>query len=260
MDLDETMVEEQDNMEADDALPEDVVEEQDESEESLESFSEGEGQPAEPETPSEEPPSASEPGWIKKRVEKAVSKAVAQTRAEMQAMFDQQMAPIREKMLNDEARELVRSGEFKSLERAKEYLQLKQGLPVSANKAPAPQAQPRQANGQFAPKEDPAITARIEMLKHQADKIRGAKGPDVIAEFQNNPEIQEKVKAGEMDFYDVADYLKDQKSSRKKPPAPMRSPNGASGSNNPNAIDSMSDEQFDRMEKRIAGGARIRLS
>ena len=61
-----------------------------------------------------------------------------------------------------------------------------------------------------------------------------------------------------MDFYDVADYLKNQKPSR-KPPSPMRSPNGASGQN-PNAIESMSKEQFARMEKRISEGARIRLS
>ena len=57
---------------------------------------------------------------------------------------------------------------------------------------------------------------------------------------------------------DVADYLKEQKSSKKRPPSPMRSPNGASGQS-PNAIESMTDEQFARMEKRISEGARIRL-
>ena len=260
MDLEETMVEEEVNdVEADDTLPDDVVEEPQDESEDLDAYTGGEEQPAE-DSPKEDSQGTSEPGWIKKRVEKAVSKAVAQTRAEMQAMFDQQMAPIREKMLNDEARELVRQGEFKSLERAKEYLQLKQGQPVAASSTPsAGSAQPRQANGQYAPKEDPATSARIEMLKHQADRIKGNKGPDVIAEFQNNPEIKQKVINGEMDFYDVADYLK-QKPSRRRPPSPMRSPNGASGNNNPNAIDSMSDEQFDRMEKRISEGARIRLS
>ena len=95
------------------------------------------------------------------------------------------------------------------------------------------------------------------MLRHQADAIKGRNGPDVIAEFQSNPEIKKKVISGEMDFYDVADMMK---APKKKPPAPMRSPNGASGTNNPNAIESMSKEQFARMEKRIAEGARIRLS
>ena len=96
------------------------------------------------------------------------------------------------------------------------------------------------------------------MLRHQAETIAKRGGPDVTKEFTNNEEINQKVISGEMDFYDVADYLKEQKSSRKRPPSPMRSPNGASGQS-PNAIESMTDEQFARMEKRIAEGARIRL-
>ena len=95
------------------------------------------------------------------------------------------------------------------------------------------------------------------MLQHQADRIKAAGGPDVIEEFQNNREIKNKVIRGEMDFYDVAEHLKKQSSSQ-KPPSPMRSPNGASGIN-PNAIDSMSDEQFDRMERQIKEGKRVRL-
>ena len=249
---DETMVEEEfDDTAADDTLPEDVIEEQGEPEESLDSLNEEAQQPdAQPEQQS-----ATEPGWIKQRVNKAVQKAIAETRAEMQAMFDQQMAPIREKMLNDEARELVRQGEFKSLDRAKEYLQLKQGI---SPQAPAePQPQPRNEQGQFAPKEDPALTARIDMLAHQADRIKANGGPDVMSEFENNPEINRKIKSGELDFYDVAEMMK--QPARRKPPAPMRSPNGASGQSSPNAISSMSDEQFERMEKRIKEGARYSL-
>ena len=60
-----------------------------------------------------------------------------------------------------------------------------------------------------------------------------------------------------MDFYDVAEQMK--KAPKKKPPAPMRSPNGASGQN-PNAIESMSDDAFRRLEKRIQNGERFRLS
>jgi len=95
------------------------------------------------------------------------------------------------------------------------------------------------------------------MLRHQADVILEKRGIDVTTEFMNNETIKQKVVRGEMDFYDVADMLAGQKKSRKAP-APMRSPNGASGTN-PNAIDTMSDEQFDRMEKRIKEGARYSL-
>jgi len=258
MEPNETMVENEAlDTEVDDTLPEEVVEEEQDESEALEAFTGGEEQPANDENEPEQP-QATEPGWIKKRVEKAVTKAIAETRAEMQAMFDQQMAPIRAKMMEDEAQELVRSRKVSDIETARELVRLRNGQAAPAPAKPVETAQPRQANGQFAPKEDPATTARIDMLRHQADRIKANKGPDVIAEFQSNQEIKKKVIAGEMDFYDVADYLKSQKPSR-KPPSPMRSPNGASGQN-PNAIESMSKEQFARMEKKISEGARIRLS
>ena len=254
MEPNETMVENVPETEVDDTLPEEVVEEEQDESEDLAAYTESE-EPAE-EKPAEESTPSSEPGWIKKRVEKAVTKAIAETRAEMQAMFDQQMAPIRAKMMEDEAQELVRSRKVSDIETARELVRLRNGQAPQAE-APKKEERPRQANGQFAPKEDPATNARIDMLRHQADRIKANKGPDVIAEFQNNKEIKQKVIAGEMDFYDVADYLS-QKSSR-RPPSPMRSPNGASGQN-PNAIESMSKEQFARMEKKISEGARIRLS
>lgn len=257
MDYEETMVEtESPDTGADDALIE-GIEEADESDgESLESLTADEGQAPEEQTQQAEQKEASEPGWIKQRVNKAVAKAVAETEARMQAMFDQQMAPIREKMLTDEAKELVRQGEFKSLERAKEYLQLKQGIAPAADSQPAPQ--PRSDNGQFAPKQDPGTKARIDMLAHQAKSIKARTGVDVMAEFDSNEDIKQKVISGEMDFYDVAEQMK--APARGKPPAPMRSPNGASGADQPNAIDSMSDEQFRRMVKNIEEkGARYNL-
>jgi len=254
MEIDEAMVEQNDNVEADDALPEDVVEEQDESEESLDSLNGDEGKPAE-EKQETEPQGTSEPGWIKQRVNKAVQKAVAETEARMTAMFEQQMAPIRAKMMEDEAQELVRSRKVSDIETARELVRLRQGQPASAP-AEAPKAeQPRQANGQFAPKPDPAIQARIKMLEHQAENIKDRTGLDVRAEYTSNEEVRRKIISGEMDFYDVAEQMKN---PRKKPPAPTRSPNGANAMN-PNAIDSMSDDQFERMEKRIKEGARYSL-
>ena len=256
----ETMVENVDNEQADDTLEEGVIEEEQDESESLESIV-GEEAPSE-EEPEEQPAQqATEPGWIKKRVEKAVSKAVAETEARMQAMFDQQMAPIRAKMMEDEAQELVRSRKVSDIETARELVRLRNGQPAATQAAQqeAPAQQPRKANGQFdsQQKSDPATEKQIAMLKHQANKIHAAGGPDVLAEFRDNEEIKQKVIKGEMDFYDVRDYMNSQK-TKKKPPSPMRSPNGASGTN-PNAIDSMSDEQFDRMEKRIKEGARYTL-
>jgi len=260
MDIEETMVDEELDETADDTPEEEVVEEQEDESESLDSLTDGEDGKAPAEEPQEEAPQATEPGWIKKRVEKAVTKAIAETEARMQAIFDQQMAPIREKMIEDEAQELVRSRKVADIETARELVRFRKGQPqaqpVQQPQQEAPR-QPRQSNGQFTPKTDVATQTQIDMLQHQADRIAASGGPDVIKEFQTNEEIRQKVVSGEMDFYEVADYLKE-KSSRKRPPSPMRSPNGASGTN-PNAIDSMSDEQFEKMERRIKEGARYTL-
>ena len=249
----ETMVENIDNEQADDTLEEAVVEEEQDESESLDSLTEGDEEQSADEEPEQPAKQATEPGYIKKRIEKAVSKAVAETEARMQAMFDQQMAPIRARMMEDEAQELVRNKKVGDIETARELVRLRNGQPAQQKTE-----QPRQANGQYAQKSDPATEKQIAMLQHQATKIRDAGGPDVIAEFRDNEEIKEKVINGEMDMYDVRDYINSRK-SKKRPPSPMRSPNGASGANNPNAIDSMSDEQFDRMEKRIKEGARYTL-
>jgi hypothetical protein len=96
--------------------------------------------------------------------------------------------------------------------------------------------------------------ARIDMLKHQAKAIKEDTGLDVVAEWNSNEEIKKAVIAGEMDFYDVAKAMKNPK---KKPPSPMRSPNGVNGQIK-GTIMSMSDKQFEQLEKRVREGARFR--
>lgn len=250
MDFDETMV----DAEFDDAAvdtPEEVIEEEQDESETLDSILGDEEQPAEESEEPEEAPKATDAGWFKKRISKAVEKAVAETEARLNAQFAQQMAPIMERMLEDQAQELVRSRKVSDIEIARELVRARNGQPAQR------QEQPRQANGQFAQKTDPAAQARISMLEHQKERIDAAGGPDVASEFMKNENVKAKVVSGEWDFYDVADYMKE-KSNKKKPPSPMRSPNGASGTN-PNAIDTMSDEQFERMERKIKEGARYTL-
>lgn len=263
MEPNETMVENGTGEEAVDTLEDtSLVEEQDESEQSLDSLlneETDEGRPAgeKPKDGSKDT-GASEPGYIKKRVEKAVNKAVAETEARMRAEFNAQMAPLLEKMVEDEAKELVRNGEIKDLETAKELVRLRRGQPAADSKGSEGDGQPRNSKGQFAPKgeqTDPATQARIDMLRHQADRIKAAGGPDVIAEWRSNKEIHDAVVSGEMDFYDVAEAMK---SPKKRSPAPSRSPNGATGAEQ-NAISSMSDEQFERLEKKLKEGARYTL-
>jgi len=257
MDFEETLVE-QDGEQAEDLLPDTLVDDSEESEENIESLTDEEGE--EKQSGEEEAPKGtqgtSEPGYVKSRIAKAVEKAIAETEERLTAQFEARMAPLMEQMIETEADRLVRSGKVKDLDTAKELVRYRQG--IAAQPAQQETAQPSQANGQFAPKEqqaDPATSVRIEMLRHQADRIKAGGGPDVIAEWRKNEDINQKVISGEWDFYDVADYLK--KKAGKRPPAPMRSPNGASEYAS-GSIMSMSDKQFDALVKKVKGGARFR--
>lgn len=193
-----------------------------------------------------------EPGYVQGRIAKAVQKAVAETEArftaQMQAM-EAQYAPIKERLLEMDARELVQSGKVKDLETARELVRYRQGMP--AQQPAQPEEQPVQQTAQT----DPAIQARIDMLQHQADRIKANGGPDVIAEWRNNKEIHDAVIRGEMDFYEVAEQMK---GTRRKPPSPMRSPNGAN-SIGPTTIESMSDAQFRKLDKMLDEGVRFTI-
>ena len=255
MDFEENMVDEV-NEQGEDLLPEELTEEPDETGEDLDSLNEDEDETAE-EEPEEAPKAKEEPGYVQKRISKAVAKA----RAEMESQFTAQMealkaqyAPLQERLMEMDAQELVKSHKVGDIETARELVRFRQG---QAAQEPEKAEQPRQENGQYAPKTDPATMKHIDMLKHQAERIKADTGIDVIEEWRNNEDIQQAVIDGEMDFYDVAKQIQQQQ-TRRRPPAPTRSPNGASGTNL-NAIFAMSSEQFARLEKRISEGARYTM-
>jgi len=241
----------QQDVEAEDSLPEEITEEPAEEAISLEEVDQDESKPEE-----KQPQSAGgqkEPGYVRTRINEAVASATRQLQDELAALRAQ-LEPLKEYQITAEAQELVRSGKVKDLETAKELVRYRSGAPAQPKAA----EQPRNEQGQFAPKQNPAIDARSDLLARQAIKIKEKRGLDVIAEYNKNEETRAKVLSGEWDFYDVADDLAQRKANKPKAPSPMRSPNGASGQT-PNAIESMTDEQFARMEKRIKEGARIRL-
>ena len=256
------MVEENFNeaVEDDTSLDDFVEEEEDESEEEALPEEELEIPDEEPEEEEaeepEEPQPKSEPGWIKQRVQKAVDKAVAQALAAQQEQFNKQMAPIIAKMQEDEAQELVTSRKVNDIKIARELVSLRRG---QAATEPPVTEQPRNEQGQFVSKEQIAnnakIEAKVDMLAKQAKKIKANGGPDVMELFDKDPEIRQKVSDGEMDFYDVADMMK---KSKKKPPTPSRSPNGASNIT-ANAFANMSSKQFERMERKLEEGVRYTM-
>lgn len=205
-------------------------------------------------------PPATEPGWIKGRVDKAVRKAVAETEQRMKAEFQATLAPLYESMLERQADDLVRSGEFRSKDTAMEYLRLKNGQPVKA--AEQPNQQPaRDAQGRFAParrntgaeESDPVAAARADLLARQAEKLKSNQGLDVMGAFNANPDYRQKVLSGEWDFHDVADAMRQEENPpRRTPPSPMRSANGAA----PSTFDvsKMSDAQFAKLQAALAAG------
>ena len=145
--------------------------------------------------------------------------------------------------------ELVKNRKIADIETAREYVRMKHGQ--EANPQPS---QPRNDQGQFVSKEqiaeDASRETRVNMLAAQVSKIKEKGGPDVMALFHKDQDIKNKVINGEMDFYDVAEMM-----SKKKPPTPSRSPNGA-GNITSNAFANMSSKQFERMERNLEKGVR----
>ena len=258
MDYEETNFDEV--TEAEDSLPEELVEDDGDNAEDLEEmFAEDvddgdqEEQDAE-ETDGTGSEGPKEPGYVQRRISKAVEKAVADTEARFTAQIEAleaQYAPIKERLIQMDAQELVRSGQVKDLETAMELVRYRQGQPAAQEE---PEEQPRNEQGQFVSRQSIADEVRAIEMKTQADKIIDKGGPDVIAEFNKNPEIKRKVINGEMDMYDVAEYMRSKRS--KRPPSPMRSPNGANGIG-PTAIENMSDAQFRKLDKMLDEGVRF---
>lgn len=217
--------------------------------EPLSALTNEENQPA----PAEPSAAPKEPGYVKKRVDAAVQKALQEQETRLRAEFAATLAPIQERMMEREADELVAAGEFKSKERALEYVKLKSGVSVSATPAAQSSLPQRDELGRFAPRQDPqqgtdpVIKARADLLAAQARKIETNQNLDVLQAFNENPEIQQKVLSGEWDFHDVAEYMQ-----QGRVPAPMRSPNGTSTGSR--TIASMTDAQFDQLNRNLAEG------
>ncbi len=197
-----------------------------------------------------------EPGWIKKRIDAAVAKALKENEQRMNDEFEAKIRPFREAEMNRQAEELVTKGVIKDKDMALEYLKLKGGMNVSAPATEQPKEIARDAQGRFAPKQQEAqpqnetdgeVRFRANMLAAQANKLQ-QRGLDVKAVYENNPEIRRRVLSGEWDFYDVAEAM-----TTRNVPQPVRQPNGA-GFGGGIDITSMTDEQFAKLNANLAKG------
>lgn len=191
----------------------------------------------------------SEPGWIKKRVETAVEKRLAEVESRLRDEYESRMAPMRDAMYEREADKLVDDGEFKSRERALEYIRLKNGAP----QAQSPSQAPRNDKGQFA-KQDDGVEARANMLYAQAEALQAATGVDVMEIYNSNAEVKRKVATGEWTFLDVYKALPKQQ----KIPSPTRSANN--GSLSDLNIRNMSAAQLAKLDAVLDGGGVINFN
>lgn len=206
----------------------------------------------------QEQPAKSEPGWMRKKMDAAVSKALQEQETRLRAEFAASLEPLRESMYERQAEALVASGEIKSKEMALKYVKAMAGIPSSEPDQTPKNQQPRTPDGRFASSQqqqtepDAETKARARILAAQADKIKASRGLDVAAQFQSDPEVKEKVLSGEWDFYDVAEAMSQ---PRRRVPSPVRSSNSAMGATaDAGAIANMSDAQFDRLLKNLGEG------
>lgn len=197
----------------------------------------GEEQPQEQVPVAEEKPK--DAGWIKTRIEKGIAKAEERIRAEYEAKY----APLQEAYLNQEADRLVASGKISDKEMALDYL--KRGGTVQK-----PVEQPRDEQGRFTTKQE--TNQRANALYQQAETIKAITGVNVMAMYNTDPAVKQKILDGEWDFKDVYEASK-----AVKAPVPVRSSNGVSIGNT--SVANMSDAQFEKLEEALRRGARVKI-
>lgn len=205
-----------------------------------------------------------EPGWMRKRIDSGIQKGLAAAKREweaaMHAEFEAKMAPLYERIYEQEAEKLVAEGEFKNKERALEYVKLKNGsaTPSTASK----QDVTRDASGRFTSREttqDNSAQATAQMLLQQANTLKSEHGFDAMALFRNNEAIKQKVISGKLDFNDLYELYGQEESGKSSVPAPIRSANGSFGSS-ASVIRTMTDKGFAQLDAELAKGKKYRTT
>lgn len=202
----------------------------------------------------ESAPPVKEPGWIRQRIDEGVRKATARVEAKLRAEYESQLAPLREAALDRQADQLVAEGKITDKATALEYLRLKGGMP-----APQQETQPavqRDAQGRFtkAQATPSDVEVKGQQLWNEAQTIKSITGIDVMAIYNNDEEAHSKILSGEWTFTDVYNAHKNAAPAARSHPPAVRSNSYRLGHM---SVADMSDSQFDRFDKMIAGGASV---
>lgn len=187
---------------------------------------------------------------------------LATKRAEWEAAHQQEMnalneqiATLRDYMVNQEADKLVASGKVTDREIALAYVRAQNGVPAVGN-SPAKPAPQRDERGRFVSNNTPPadIQQKAQALLSQADKLSRFSGVDLMGLYNSDPNVQQKIISGEWDFVDVLDHANASQPSNAAP-APVRSHNGL-GMGGMN-FRSMTDDQFAKVNAMLDGGKSI---
>lgn len=130
-------------------------------------------------------------------------------------------------------------------------------LPTRGEWIEIPEPQPEQsrdAQGRFTKKADSEVAQYAQRLVDQAAVIHDATGVDVMALYNNDPDVKQKINSREWTFADVYKHAA-QGNKRPAAPAPVRSSNGvALGDMN---IARMSKSQLEKLDELLAQGVKI---
>jgi hypothetical protein len=217
--------------------------------------------------PNDQQPQGKQAGWIQKRIQEGVQKqlqvVLAEERAKIAAEYDAKLKPLQDSILGREADDLVSQGEFKSRERALEYLRLKNGLPAASQEPEKPAQPARNDKGQFTQTNPTApgdTEAYGQVLIAQVKAIEAASGINVMDIYNADPEVKRRILSREWDFTDVYKHA----SGGNQPggyqptlPTPSRRPNGSGVASRP--INEYSSEQFKKINDFLAQGGVIDL-
>lgn len=184
----------------------------------------------------------------RKGYDRGKSEAEAAWQAE-KAQYEARIRKLEELEIKDEAAKLAEQ-EHISVAIAERLIRAERGVPGSVQpdqETPAPQ--PRDERGRFTARPQDDTNEYAQKLLEQADTIKRLTGQDMMALYNGNPDIQNRILNREIDFYGLAEEMRGQK---RMPPV-VRSANGQTARHR--GIADLTDEQFDELDRRLEQGA-----
>ena len=186
----------------------------------------------------------------RKGYDRGKSEAEAAWQAE-KAQYEARIQKLMEYEIKDEAAKLAEQ-EHISVAIAERLIRAERGVPGSVQpETPKTDPQPRDAQGRFVSRSQDDSQEYAQTLLDQANTIKRLTGQDMMALYNSDKTIQDRILNREIDFYGLAEEMRD--GGQKRMPPVVRSSNGQTARHR--GIADLTDEQFDELDKRLEQGA-----